>query len=96
MPLYVYRGIDTPDSADKRPGARQRHLDHIAAADADGRIRFAGPLLDESGAACGSVIVFEAETFAGARQFAEADPYLALGVFERVEVFETKTVFPSP
>lgn len=95
MPLYAYRGIDTPDSADKRPGAREDHLAKLRSADAAGRIRFAGPLLDEAGRPRGSLVVFEAGDFAAARAFAESDPYLAAGVFERVEVWETKAVFPA-
>ena len=31
-----------------------------------------------------------------AKRFAESDPYLAHGVFERVDVFETKQVLPEP
>ena len=31
-----------------------------------------------------------------ARRFADGDPYAREGVFERVEVFETRRVFPTP
>jgi len=56
---------------------------------------YAGPLLDDAGSPCGSVVVFEAEDLASARRFAAGDPYVVEGVFERWEVLETRRVFPS-
>jgi uncharacterized protein YciI len=40
--------------------------------------------------------VFDAVDYAEARRIAESDPYLEQGVFERVDVFETRQVFPAP
>ena len=91
MPLYCYVGRDGSEGRARRPGARPRHLSHLERLD----VRFAGPLLDADGAPCGSLIVFEAASFAEASRLANADPYLEAGVFERVEVFETKQVLPA-
>ena len=91
MPLFCYVGYDGPDGLAKRPDARPKHLAHAEALDA----RFVGPLIDANGDPCGSLFVFSADDFDAARAIANADPYLELGVFERVEVFETKQVFPS-
>ena len=95
LPLFVYMGHDAPGSAEKRPELRPAHLDHIGALSRAGRVPFAGPLLAEDGSPKGSVIVVEADDYASAREIAEADPYLEGGVFERVDVFETKQVFPE-
>ncbi len=96
MGLFVYLGHDGPRGAELRKTVRERHLAHLDGLEADGRIRFAGPLLDEGGAPCGSVIVFEAEDWAAARNVAENDPYLIDGVFESIEIRASKQVFPKP
>lgn len=95
MGLFVYIGHDAERGAEKRPDVRPRHLAHLEPLAAEGRIRFAGPLLDETQSPCGSVIVFEAADWSSAREVAESDPYLIEGVFDRVEVRETRQVLPS-
>ncbi len=95
MPLFIYIGRDGPHGAERRPDVRPRHLDHIRRLDEDGQIRLAGPLKDDLGAPCGTVIVMEVEDLARARSVAESDPYLLEGVFEAVEVFESLQVFPE-
>lgn len=95
MALFIYAGYDGPDGAEKRPGLRPNHLDHLSQLDADGRILFAGPLKDAQGAPCGSLIVMEAKDLAEARAIADNDPYTIGGVFERVDVFESLQVFPK-
>jgi len=94
MPLFVYRGLDGPRGLELRPSVRERHLAHLQPLADAGRIRFAGPLLDESDAPCGSLVVFEAEDLAAAREIAETDPYLLEGVFESVDVRGTRGVLP--
>ncbi len=94
MALFTYRGSDGPRGLELRPSVRERHLAHLQGLADAGRIRFAGPLIDAEGRPCGSLIVFEAEDLASARALAEGDPYLTEGVFERVEVHETKAVLP--
>ncbi len=91
MPLFCYVGYDGPDGLAKRPDTRPLHLAHAEKLDA----RYVGPLIGEAGNPCGSLFVFEAADFAAARSIANADPYLEHGVFERVEVFATKQVFPA-
>ena len=67
MPVFVYIGHDGPRGAELRKTVRDRHLGHIEALDREQRIHFAGPLRDDAGAPCGSVIVMEAESLAAAR-----------------------------
>ena len=94
MPLFVYVGRDGPKGAELRKLYRPEHLDHIAKLGE--RVRFGGPLLDKAGAPCGSLVIFEADDLAGARSLAEADPYLVRGVFDDVDVHETRQVVPRP
>jgi uncharacterized protein len=95
MPIFVYIGHDRPDASELRQRQRPDHLEKIAALDAAGRIRFAGPLRDEHGDPRGSLIIFEADDLAAAQAVAQSDPYVQAGVFERIEVWETLTVFPK-
>lgn len=95
MPLFVYLGRDSERGLELRKQHREKHLAHLSGLDKAGRIRFAGPLLDAQQNPCGSLIVLEAESLEAAREIAENDPYLLEGIFEEVEVHETKTVFPS-
>ena len=95
MPLYAMIGRDGPRGAELRKLHREAHLAGLAPLDAAGRIRHAGPLRDASGAPCGSLVVFDAESLAAAQALAAADPYVVEGVFASHEVFETVVVFPK-
>ncbi len=94
MPLFTYRGTDGPRGLELRKTVRERHLAHLQGLADAGKVRFAGPLFDDAGDPCGSLIVFEADDLESARTLAESDPYLVEGVFDRVEVNATRAVFP--
>ena len=94
MPLFVYRGQDSPNGLELRKTVREQHLAHLKQLADAGRIRFAGPLIDASDAPCGSLVIFEAADLESARRVAESDPYLTQGVFESVYVQGTKAVLP--
>ena len=94
MPLYTYIGHDGPRGAELRKIHRPAHLASLEPLEAERRIRYAGPLLDPDGNPVGSVIIIEAGSFEEARDIAARDPYVAQGIFERHEVYETRAVFP--
>ncbi|MCP1726950.1 uncharacterized protein YciI [Natronospira proteinivora] len=89
---YVIIGQDRPDSMDARKQARPAHLARLEALQSAGRLLVAGPCpRDDSptpgpSGISGSVVIAEFPDLAEARAWAEADPYLAQGVFESVEV----------
>ncbi|MAI25196.1 MAG: hypothetical protein CMN75_04110 [Spirochaeta sp.] len=95
MKTFIYIGRDKEPGTDLRMQIRDQHLAHLSPHNEENRIVFGGPLRDESGNPCGSVIVFHAEDLEAARAIAHADPYLREGVFESVEIFETTVVFPQ-
>ena len=95
MPTYVYIGRDSERGLELRKLHREAHLARFEKLEAEGRIRFAGPLRDAESNPCGSAVIFEADDLAAARAWANADPYMVEGVFERIEVFETAPVFPK-
>ena len=95
MPLYVMIGHDAPDSAALRQTHRPAHLEGLDSLVQSGRLRQAGPMLDDQGQPMGSVVFFEAEDLASARAVAAADPYVVHGVYARHEVHETRIVLPA-
>ena len=96
MKTFIYIGRDSEQGAELRKQIRDQHIAHLAPLNKSGRVVFGGPLRDESGNPCGSVIILQAEDLAAATAIAHADPYHREGVFGSVEVFETLVVFPEP
>ncbi len=99
--LYAIIGEDVADSLEKRLAARPAHLARLERMQSDGRLILAGPLpaidsLDPGPAGfSGSLIVAEFASLDEARLWAEADPYVAAGVYAGVTVKPFKRVFPS-
>ena len=98
--LYMILGNDVPDSLAQRLASRPAHLARLQALQTEGRLIMAGPLpaIDspDLGAAgfTGSLIVAEFPSLAEAQAWADADPYLAAGVYASVEVKPFKKVLP--
>lgn len=95
VPLYVMIGRDGSRGLELRREHRAEHLARLQPLVDEGRVRFAGPLLDAAEEPCGSVIVFEADDLEAARGIAARDPYVERGIFESHEVLATRQVFPS-
>jgi uncharacterized protein YciI len=93
-------GTDREHSLAARLEARPAHVARLQALADAGRLKLAGPLpaLDgeDPGPAgfTGSLIVAEFASLAAARDWADADPYLAAGVYVRVDVRPFKPVLP--
>lgn len=82
MKRFVFHGLDRPGTAGLRAATRQAHADYQhARANPVG-----GPLLDDVGAPCGTLIVFEAPDLAAAETFIAADPYVVAGLFASTSV----------
>ena len=95
MKTFIYIGRDSQNGAELRKQIRDQHLAHLTPLNESGRVIFGGPLRDEDGNPCGSLIILQAEDLKDATAIAHADPYHREGVFESVEVFETLVVFPQ-
>jgi uncharacterized protein YciI len=89
--LFVIIGHDGPDGAALRPKIRPAHLENLRPLHRAGKLKIAGPFTDGSG----SLIIVDMESEAEARAFANSDPYVKGGVFERVEVKPFRQVFPE-
>ena len=97
---YVIYALDKPDSLANRLSVRPAHLARLHALRDAGRLLLAGPLpaidAEDPGPAgfAGSLIVAEFTDLAAARAWADADPYLAAGVYRDVQVQPFKKVLP--
>lgn len=98
---YAIIGEDKPGSLDQRLAARPAHLERLQALQKDGRLLVAGPFpaidsLDPGPAGfTGSLIVAEFASLDDAQAWADADPYVAAGVYARVLVKPFRKVFPA-
>ena len=99
--LYVIIGEDIPGTLDQRLAARPEHVARLQALQADGRLILAGPCpaIDspDPGPAgfSGSVIVAEFASLTEAQTWADADPYVAAGVYAKVTIKPFKKVLPA-
>lgn len=99
--FYAIVGQDVTDSLNLRLAARPAHLERLQALQQAGRLLLAGPFPaidgnDPGGAGfSGSLIVAEFDTLADAQAWADADPYMAAGVYAGVSVKPFKKVFPA-
>lgn len=98
--LYVIEGHDRPGSLDARLASRPAHLARLSALRADGALLVAGPCpaidAEDPGPAgfTGSVVIAQFESLDAARAWADADPYVAAGVYARVDVRPFRRVLP--
>ncbi len=98
--LYAIIANDVENSLEKRLAARPAHIERLQQLKAEGRVVLAGPhpAIDSNdpGAAgfSGSLIVAEFDSLAAAQAWADADPYIAAGVYDKVVVKPFKQVLP--
>lgn len=99
--LYALVGHDAPGTLEQRLAARPAHLERLNALLNDGRLVLAGPLpaIDspDPGPAGfqGSLVVAEFVSLEEARAWADADPYVAAGVYATVDVYPFRKVLPA-
>jgi len=99
--LYAIMGRDVEESSDRRRLAQQRHRERLQQLQAAGRLVLAGPFpavdAEDPGPAGfrGSLTVAEFDSEQAAREWADTDPYVEAGVYERVTVRPFRQVFPQ-
>ncbi len=98
--LYSIFAYDVPNSLPLRAQARPAHVARLKELNEGHRLILAGPNpavdSNEPGEAgfSGSLIVAKFKSLKCAEEWAAADPYIAAGVYERVEVKPFKQVLP--
>lgn len=97
---YAIEGRDGPDVLEKRKAARGAHLGRLEQLRDEGRLLVAGPCpavdAGDPGPAgfSGSIVIARFASLEEARGWAEADPYVAAGVYASVEVRPFRKVLP--
>ena len=97
---YAIEGYDTTDALPGRLAARPAHLARLTALRDQGRLLLAGPCpaidAEDPGPAgfTGSIVIAEFASLEAARAWADADPYCAAGVYQRVDVRPFRKVLP--
>jgi uncharacterized protein YciI len=99
--LYAILSEDVARSLEKRMSARPAHLQRLQSLQDEGRLIIAGPhpAIDSNtpGEAgfTGSLVIAEFTSLEAAQNWADADPYIAAGVYANVSVKPFKQVFPQ-
>ena len=89
---YALIGEDAPGTLQTRLAVRPEHVARLEALRDEGRLLLAGPMpaidAPDPGPAgfSGSLVVAEFESLAAAQAWAAQDPYVAAGVWGRVDV----------
>ena len=97
---YAINASDKPNSLAQRLAARPAHVERLRALVDAGRLLLAGPYpaveSEDPGPAgfSGSLIVAEFPSLAEAQAWADADPYVAAGVYAAVSVKPFRKVLP--
>jgi uncharacterized protein len=97
---YVIFSQDVENSLERRLSVREKHLARLQALQAEGRLLVAGPMpaidSDTPGEAgfTGSTVIAEFNSLEEAKTWADADPYIAAGVYDNVIVKPFKKVLP--
>ncbi|WP_286261461.1 YciI family protein [Thalassotalea atypica] len=98
---YVIYSEDVKDSLALRLGVRDKHLARLQTLQDQGRLLVAGPCpaidSENPGDAgfTGSLVIAEFDSLVSAQQWADVDPYIEAGVYEKVIVKPYKKVLPS-
>ncbi|ENM5737744.1 YciI family protein [Vibrio mimicus] len=96
---YVIFAQDVENSLEKRLSVRPQHLERLQQLQNEGRLLTAGPMpaidSDNPGQAgfTGSTVIADFASLAEAQAWAEADPYVAAGVYANVIIKPFKKVF---
>jgi uncharacterized protein YciI len=97
---YAIIGLDNENSLEGRKSARPAHLARLKQLLDEGRLLLAGPFpaidAEDPGPAGfdGSLIIAEFEDVEAARTWAQADPYIAAGVYREVSVRPFRQTLP--
>ena len=97
---YAITGIDNTNSLEQRLAARPAHLERLKKLLDEGRLLLAGPFpaidAEDPGSAgfTGSLIIAGFDTLDAAKRWADADPYIAAGVYREVDVKPFRKALP--
>lgn len=80
---FVLTARDKPGALETRLANRDAHLTYVRET---GVVEQAGPILNQDGEMCGSILVLELDDLGAAQAWAKEDPYARAGLFESVTI----------
>ncbi|GLX76832.1 hypothetical protein tinsulaeT_01720 [Thalassotalea insulae] len=101
MMYYLIYSEDVENSLPLRMKVREKHLARLSQLQQQGRLLVAGPCpaidSENPGDAgfTGSLVIAKFESLAQAQTWADTDPYISAGVYQRVTVKPYKKVLPA-
>jgi len=96
MQYFAIISTDVADSKELRAGARPAHLGRLEQLASESRLLTAGPTpisANPEDGIGGSLVIAKFASLEDAQQWADADPYVAAGVYASVEIKQFKQVF---
>jgi uncharacterized protein YciI len=99
--LYLIYSEDVPNSLEKRMSVRVHHIARLKGLQDAGRLLVAGPCpaidSENPGTAgfTGSLVIAEFTSLVEAQAWADSDPYIEAGVYQKVTVKPYKKVLPA-
>jgi uncharacterized protein YciI len=99
--FYLIYSEDVENSLEKRLAVRDQHIARLTNLQDQGRLLIAGPCpaidSNDPGEAgfTGSLIVAEFDSLTQAQEWADVDPYIAAGVYNKVTGKPYKKVLPA-
>ncbi|UKA28275.1 YciI family protein [Photobacterium damselae] len=97
---YVIFSQDVENSLERRMSVREKHLARLKDLQNEGRLLVAGPMpaIDDENPGeagfTGSTVIADFASLEDAQAWADADPYIDAGVYEKVVVKPFKKVLP--
>ncbi len=88
MKRFVFHGVDRPGSSGLRTDTLPAHADYQHHRGNP----VGGPLLDATGASCGTLIIFVAPDLATAKAIMADDPFVTAGLFASTSVHEFRAI----
>ncbi|HVY13840.1 MAG TPA: YciI family protein [Rhodopila sp.] len=88
---FVVTRHDKPASLELRLSERPRHLDYLERV--LDKIVYGGALLDAQGKQNGSILIIDVADREAAEAFAQADPYVDVGLFQESSIEPFRPVF---
>ncbi len=86
MPYFVVHALDALDKVAERTSNRPAHRARLREHDHPVTVHIGGPLLDDAGVMCGTMLVVEAAKPADVEAYLAGDPYTLAGVYGSVAI----------
>lgn len=86
MPHFVVHAFDAPGMTKERLTNRPAHRARLRAHDQPITVRIGGPLLNDEGQMCGTMLVIEAADREAVADYLAKDPYMLAGVYQKVSI----------